>query len=75
MKEDQRQIAFVSDAGTYRLEIHRSEQNRWEWFVFTRGREVARFFGDTATLEGAKRNSAMTIGLYSAQWRHAGLLR
>ena len=58
-------FAQHAQAGKYHLGTHYCEPGRWEWMVLKNGKTVAEFFGDTTTLEGAQKNAAMRIGLYS----------
>ena len=52
-------------AGKYHLETSYCEPGRWEWMVFKEGKTVAEFSGDATTLEGAQKNAAMRVGLYT----------
>ena len=65
-------FAQHAEAGLYHLETRYCEPNRWEWMVFKKGKTEAEFSGDTTTLEAAKKNAAMTVGLYEADWMPTG---
>jgi hypothetical protein len=67
-------FAQHAQAGEYHLETRYVELGRWEWMVFKKGKTVAEFSGDATTLESAKKNAAMRVGLYTetVKWQPIG---
>jgi hypothetical protein len=59
-------FAQHASAGIYHLETRYVGPNRWEWFVLD-AQQTRRtlFSGDATTLEGAKKDAAMHVGLYA----------
>lgn len=40
--------------------------------IFQKGKSIAVFSSDNTTLEAAKKDAAMRVGLYSTEWRDIG---